>query len=118
MHEETTPNNKIAMLLAHQTKKEVTINEAILAIDALLNNYVDKMDIEDLDAIQTPLPGRLYIIGQTPKVKLKGQENHLAYFYQGWRFIAPNKGLLLWVEEKQNYYRYDGERWVNYDPKK
>lgn len=38
----------------------------------------------------------------------------MAYYNQLWKFITPNEGLILWVNDEDKLYVYDGSAWASY----
>ena len=106
----TTTNMAITLLEASQAQKEVTVNEAFVRIDAILNNgAIDK----DLSTPPTsPLEGDIYIVANSAIGDWVGQDNNIAYFEQLWRFITPNEGITLWISDEDKLYSFDGSSWV------
>ena len=37
--------------------------------------------------------------------------NYLGIFYNGWRFIKPQEGCMLWVMNKSAFYQYTRSSW-------
>ncbi len=105
-----TPNLGITLLAQSQQQKEVTVNEALYRLDAVLNTAVIDKDLSTPPA--SPAVGDVYIVGATPTGAWAGQPLKVAYFDQTWRFIAPNEGLMLWVADEDTHYGYDGAAWI------
>lgn len=106
----TTTNLGITLVEQAQAQKEVTINQAFCVLDAFVGKAVaDK----DLAAPPTsPVPSTLYIVAASPTGAWAGKATHLAYFDQVWRFIAPQSGMRMWVQDEALDYRYTGVTWV------
>jgi hypothetical protein len=104
-----TQHLSLPLLAANQAQKELSINEALVIIDALLNNYASKININNPPA--NVVNGELYIIGDAPTGEWKNKVNYLAYFFNGWRFIKPNPGLDIWVSEENSLYRFIDNKW-------
>lgn len=92
-----------------QSQKEVTVNEALKRIDALLNCGVIDKDLSTPPG--SPATGDMYIIGVSPAGAWAGHAGEVTYFDQTWRFITPRAGLTLWVIDEDALYRYTGSVW-------
>ncbi len=106
-----TNNLSIALVAQNQSQKEVTINSAISALDALLNCGAADRALDTPPG--SPDEGDVYIIGSSPTDEWTGQGNNIAYYNNGWRFIAPNEGMSLWVNDEDARYVWDGAAWTN-----
>lgn len=104
-----TPHLGIALLEQAQAQKEVTVNMALMRIDALLNSSVVDKDLTTPPA--TPEEGDVYIVPSGAGGAWSGHEKEVAYFEQIWRFITPNEGLMLWVQDEDVFYVFDGSNW-------
>ena len=104
-----TPHLNITLLEQSQAQKEVTVNEALYRIDALLNSGVIDKDLAAPPA--SPAQGDVYIVAASPTGAWSGKAKSVAYFDQIWRFIAPNEGLMLWVTDENKRYLYNGSAW-------
>ena len=104
----TTPNLEIRLLEAAQAQKEITVNEALMRLDALSLRGA-------LARAQTPPPAPqdadIYIIGDAPQGVWADYAQHITYFDQIWRFIAPKAAMILWVEADRRFYHFDGTSW-------
>jgi hypothetical protein len=92
-----------------QAQKEVTVNEALVRLDALLNTGVIDRDQNTLPG--SPAAGDVYIVGPSPTGAWAGKAGQVAYFDQLWRFIAPRPGLTLWLNDEQALVRFNGTLW-------
>ena len=111
-----TTTSHIGMTLVEQSQaqKEVTVNEALTRIDALLNNGAKSRSTSTPPG--SPATGDLYIIGGSPTGAWTGYSGKLAYFDQVWRFIIPNEGMMLWVADEDSVYIFNGSNWYLQDP--
>jgi len=105
----TTTHLAITLVEQSQAQKEITVNEAITRIDALLNTGAISRSISAPPG--SPASGDLYIVGSSPTGTWTGQANRLAYFDQIWRFIIPLEGMSLWVNDEDITYSYNGANW-------
>ncbi|MFZ4124582.1 MAG: DUF2793 domain-containing protein [Rickettsiales bacterium] len=105
-----TPNLSMTLLEQSQAQKEVTVNEALYRMDALLNSGVIDKDLAAPPS--SPAAGALYIVAASPTGAWAGKAKQLTYFDQVWRFIVPKEGLMLWVADEDRRYVYDGANWI------
>lgn len=105
----TTQNLNITKLVSSQSQKEVTINEALIKVDAILNiGAVDRA----VDTPPTsPSDGDLYIIGSSPTGDWATHAEEIGYYQQQWNFITPNEGMRIWVNDEDRLYVFDGTNW-------
>lgn len=105
----TTAHLGITLLESAQAQKEITVNEALARIDAVLNGgAIDK----DLAAPpSSPVAGDVYIVAAGASGAWATHEKHIAYFDQVWRFIVPNEGIMLWVADENLHYVFNGTLW-------
>lgn len=105
-----TPHMALDLLEQSQAQKEVTMNEALFRLDAVLNSGALDRGLDNPPT--SPAEGDVYIVGATPTGDWSGKAEHLAYFHQLWRFIEPNAGLLIWVVDEAAHYVFNGSSWV------
>jgi len=106
----TTSHLGVTLVEQAQAQKEVTVNQALIRIDALLNTGAKDRDLNAPPA--SPLAGDVYIIGASPTGAWLGQARNIAYFDQIWRFITPKEGMTLWVSDEDLQYSWNGSAWV------
>lgn len=105
-----TAHMGLTLLESAQAQKEITINEALARLDAILNAGVIDRHLATPPA--SPDEGDVYIVASGAKGAWSGKEAQVAYFDQVWRFIVPNAGLTLWVSDENAHYVYNGSAWV------
>lgn len=106
----TTTNLGITLLEQGQAQKEVTINEALTALDAFVNGSVLDKDLATPPA--SPVTGAAYIVAASPTGAWVGHTNHIAYFNQVWRFVVPQAGARIWVMDEATNYAFNGTAWA------
>lgn len=106
----TTTHLGITLLEQSQAAKEVTVNAAFMRIDAVLNSGAKDKDLSTPPG--SPATGDVYIVAASPTGDWSGHANHIAYFDQIWRFITPNEGMMLWVNDEDAHYTYNGSAWA------
>lgn len=103
-----TPRNQLALLAAGQAQKEVTHNEALLAIDKLLHPSVKSRALSAPPS--DPVLGQCWIVGATATGEWTGQTGAIAVFEGGgWRFVSPRLGLMTWIEDEGTMVVWRGE---------
>ncbi len=64
----------------------------------------------------SPLKGDRYLVIATASGDWAGQENKIAYCSNAtgpvWTFTSPSEGMIIWVNDENVYYRYDGSSWA------
>lgn len=106
-----TPNLKLPYLLAAQAQKHVTHNEALRALDAIVQLSV--LDRHAAAPPATPADGARYIVAASPSGAWAGQASKIAGFQDGaWQFYAPKEGWLAWVADEDVLVAYDGAGWA------
>ena len=88
----------LPFIAAGQAQKEVTHNEAVERIDALLHLSVLSMSL-DVPPVG-PVVGSAWIVGSAPTGEWAGHAADIAsYGGGGWRFVQPVSGCLAWVAD-------------------
>ena len=91
-----TPRLSFPFLFAGQAQKEVTHNEALQALDALVAPAVEA--VPQASPPSAPAVGACYLVASAPTGLWAGQQGKLAAFTAGgWRFISPVDGLTVHV---------------------
>lgn len=105
----TTTHLGITLVEQSQAQKEITVNAALVRIDALLNNGAKSRTIATPPG--SPQAGDMYIVPASPAGAWSAQAGKLAYYDQTWNFIAPNEGMTLWVNDEDALCSYNGTVW-------
>lgn len=109
----TTTRLRLPYLSAAQAQKHVTVNEALLMLDALLAaRALDK----DLDTPPTgPAEGDGYIVAAGASGAWTGWDGSFAQIEDGsWRRYLPFEGMLAWVADEGTFYVHDGSAWQSF----
>ena len=111
-----TPNLGLPLLAAAQAQKHVTHNEALLALDALVQCAVLDRDVGAPPS--TPGEGDRYIVASSPSGVWAGHAGELAAFAAGaWTFHAPQPGFLAYVIDEAALLVFDGAAWLAATPR-
>ena len=110
-----TPNLSLPLLAAAQAQKHVTHNEALLALDALVQCAVLDRDLAAPPA--SPADGERYIGGPSPSGAWAGHAGEIAAFTAGaWSFHEPGPGFLAFVVDEAALLLFDGTDWIPATP--
>lgn len=85
----------LPLLAAAQAQKEVTHNEALALLDAMVQPVV--LSVAPATIPTSPLPGQAWIVGASPTAAWAGQAGAIAVWTRGgWRFVDPVEGMFIW----------------------
>lgn len=106
-----TSNLKLPYILAAQSQKHVTHNEALRALDAIVQLAVADKDLATPPG--SPTEGARYIVGASPTGAWSGHAGDIAAYQDAaWAFYAPQEGWQAWVADEGAFYVFDGADWV------
>lgn len=105
-----TTNLDLPYILASQAQKHVTHNEALRALDAIVQLSVADNTLSTPP--QTPQEGERYIVAASPTDAWAGKENQIASWQnQAWSFFVPQNGWLSWVENVEVLFVFNDSEW-------
>lgn len=108
---DSSPNLTLPYIAAAQAQKHVTHNEAIRALDALVQLMVLDKDLASPPG--SPADGSRYIVAASPTGAWAGQAGKVAAYQDGaWAFFTPREGWLAWVADDDKIYFHDGSAWA------
>lgn len=103
-------NLALPFILSSQAQKHVTHNEALLALDAIV-----QLSIVSKDESQGPdnaADGARYIVPENPSGNFANQSGKIAAYQDGaYQFYQPKIGWLAYISHDDNYQYYDGSEW-------
>jgi hypothetical protein len=107
----TTSNLSLPYILAAQAQKHVTHNEALRALDALVQLAVVDRDLAEPPS--TPAEGARYIVAASPSGAWNGHANDIAAYQDGaWAFYTPQEGWIAWLGDENSAVVFDGSAWT------
>jgi hypothetical protein len=107
-----TPRLSLPYLVQGQAQKEVTHNDALNALDALVNLYV--LDRDLTAPPESPQDGDTYIVAASATGAWAAQDGKIAFCLDGaWRFYVPIKGLVAYVADEETLVVQTGAAWVD-----
>ena len=108
----STTHLLLPYLIAAQAQKHVTHNEALRALDCLVQLAVLDRDLTAAPA--SPTEGARYIIAPAATGIWLGQVGSIAAFQDGaWAFHVPREGWLVWIADEDQLVVWDGAAWVS-----
>lgn len=106
-----TPRLGLPLLAVAQAQKEVTHNEALVVLDALVHAAVEAGPIAAPPAM--PAEGQCWIVGPAATGDWSGQDGTIALWtVDGWRFLPPREGMQALRLIDRVRVRFDGVGWV------
>ncbi|KTD99686.1 DUF2793 domain-containing protein [Sphingopyxis sp. H115] len=106
-----TPRLALPLLAVAQAQKEVTHNEALVLLDALVHAAV--LDGPLADPPADPAEGQCWIVGADPTGAWSGQAMAIACWSAGgWRFAAPRAGMRVTRLADGARLRFDDSSWT------
>lgn len=108
---ETTPNLDLPYIMPSQAQKHVTHNEAIRALDAIVQLAV--LDRALTEPPVGPADGSRYIVADAATGIWSGKDGQIAAFQDGaWAYYPPAEGWLAWVLDENCLLAWDGATWM------
>ncbi|MGD9827254.1 MAG: DUF2793 domain-containing protein [Hyphomicrobiaceae bacterium] len=106
-----TPNLALPFILAAQAQKHVTHNEAIRALDAVVQLAVLDRDLSAPPP--APADGDRYLVASGASGAWSGQDGRIAAFQDNaWAFHAPREGWVMWIADEEVLAIWDGSAWL------
>ena len=106
-----TPRFALPLLGVAQAQKEITHNEALTLVDALVHAAIEAGPLNDPPA--EPEPGQCWLVGAAPTDGWEGQVDAVAIWSGGgWRFAPPRAGMAVARLTDGARLRFDGDAWV------
>jgi hypothetical protein len=109
--ETATPRYLLPNLFVAQAQKEITHNEALTRIDALLHPVVEG-SATNPPALTAADAGKCWLVGAGASGAWAGKSDHIAcWIGAGWRYISPREGLSIFYLPHQAYARFTASQW-------
>jgi len=107
-----TPRFNMPYIVQAQASKEITHNESLKIVDALLQAAAENSALTAPPT--TPVEGSLYIIATGATGAWSGKDAYLAQYIGGsWTFYQPFSGLLVW-EKTAKVFKYYDAAWITW----
>lgn len=112
MSDETTPRLALPCLAAGQAQKEITHNEALQRLDALVQPVVLSADLAMPP--DSPAPGACWIVAAGASGAWAGHTGAVAQWTAGgWRFLTPAAGWQVRVVDRDAVMIHDDSGWMD-----
>jgi hypothetical protein len=112
---EATARLGVPLLVPGQGQKDVTMNEALLALDSLVGAVVQRRDLAMPPT--GPVPGACWLVPDGAGGDWAGESDKLAAWTAGgWRFYALPEGMSLFVVADGETVRRTATGWVRVAP--
>jgi Protein of unknown function (DUF2793) len=106
-----TDRLSLPLLSTAQAQKEMTHNEALALLDAVVQPVV--VAVAPPSPPASPVPGQAWIVGAGASGLWAGHDHSLAVWTSGgWRFVAPFEGMTVWSLADGMTVRRAGAAWV------
>ncbi len=106
----TSARLALPLLQAGQAQKEFIHNEALTAIEALVQPVAQTLG--DDAPPSSPATGQCWIVGSTPSGEWAGQAGALAMWSEGgWRFTPAFEGMTVWIASAKLTARHIAGAW-------
>lgn len=106
----TTPNLGLGLLAAAQSQKHVTMNEALLLLDATVQLAVESRTVAAPPA--SPADGQRWIVPAGATGAFAGHDDTIAVAQDGvLGFVTPHTGWLCWIADEGVLLVHDGSAW-------
>lgn len=100
----------LPLLALGQAQKEITHNEALTLVDALLHAAVEEGPVDTPPA--APEEGQCWLVGAAPGDVWSGEAHSVALWSAGgWRFMRPREGMRLMRLSDGGLLRFNSGLW-------
>ena len=107
-----TGRHRLPLLAVSQAQKEVTHNEALVLIDALLHAAVESTSSVAPESSESDI-GKCWLIGASSSGVWAGRSGQIAVWIGGsWRFITAQDGMRVWIKSTGHQMHYIAGQWL------
>lgn len=111
MSENITANLGLPLLMPAQAQKHVTVNEALIRLDAMADLQLQSIDRASPPATVTE--GMCWAVPPNAREDWEGQEGRIAVGTNGgWDFVLPRAGQRAFVVDRGLQAIHNGQSWV------
>jgi hypothetical protein len=113
VYEGLTPRHSLPELFVGQAQKEITHNEALARIDALLHPEIQAVLTAPPPILLEADNGKCWIIADSANGVWAGKVGQIARWSAGsWRYMVPVDGMSVWHVTGNNRLFYIGGNWI------
>jgi hypothetical protein len=114
--ENVTPRHAMPQLAVAQAAKEITHNEALALIDALLHPVIEAV-VTAPPALTAADAGKCWLVGPAAIGIFAGKSDQIAYWTGGsWRFAKAIDGMRLWHKPSAAQIYFVDQQWLMLQP--
>jgi hypothetical protein len=107
-----TGRHRLPLLAVSQAQKEITHNEALVMIDALLQMAVEAA-MSAAPTVADNDIGKSWVITGVPTGVWANKAGQIACWIGGsWRFVIPHEGMGVWNKSTRRYSLYISGQWT------
>jgi hypothetical protein len=111
--EDATKRHSLPYLYIGQGQKELTHNEALARIDALLHPVVEAKATAPIAGLTDTSDGLCWLIASPATGAWAGRSGQIARWSVGsWRYMQPVAGMTIWLNAAGKRLFYIGGEWV------
>lgn len=102
----------LPLIEAAQAQKHVTHNEALAALDQLVQTLAESRSLAAPPS--SPADGQAWIVAAAPTGAWAGKADQIAAWQSGaWTFYAARTGMLAWVKADNRLFVWTGSAWAD-----
>jgi hypothetical protein len=110
----STGRFQLPFILPGQAQKELYHNEALTRIDAALHAAAEEAPLPVPP--EAPQIGQSWLVAAGASGQWEQRDGQLATWTEGgWRFVAPQPGMMVWVKTENLWRHWNGHAWGNGD---
>ncbi|RRQ51678.1 DUF2793 domain-containing protein [Sphingorhabdus wooponensis] len=107
-----TGRHRLPLLAVSQAQKEITHNEALVLIDALLHMAVEAVQ-PTAPAVTDNDIGKSWVIHGAPTGVWANKAGQIACWVGGsWRFVEPHEGMRIWNKSTRRQSLFISGQWT------
>lgn len=110
--DESSARYGLPFIMPGQAQKELFHNEALAALDLGLHPAVESAP--SASPPLTPAVGGCWLVAEAATGAWAGKDGAIAgWTSSGWRFVAPQPGMLVWDKAASVHRRWTGSGWTS-----
>jgi len=107
----TTPRLGITELTHGEINGDITFNEMLQVLDALVNTVIEELNAASPPG--SPVHGDLYTVGTPANWDGTPVLYDIAQYYNGaWYYYTPHEGMNLYDKDTTTDYQFNGTIWA------
>lgn len=108
-----TGRYRLPLLAVSQAQKEITHNEALAIVDALLHTAIEGV-LTTAPMVADADMGKCWLVGASPTGIWTGKAGSIAVYLGGsWRYIVPQDGMRIWNRSTAGHLCRIGGQWLD-----